>query len=661
MRLQGRRTIFAALALAVIAMWTARDAAAADPPLWLREAAQSATPPLDRNVPALVLLDEERITIEDDGRVLTATSYAARILTRAGRAAAVAREVYRTDTGKVRSLQAWLIPGAGKPREYDEDKIVDVALVNNDVYNEVRVKRIAAGDDAQPGSVFGYESLSEDRAIFTQFEFQFQSGLPSLHSRFTLTVPNGWRVESVTFNHDPIRPAVSGSSYTWQLHDLPFVDDEPASPELSSLVARVAVSVFPPAGTRAATSRTFASWQDVSKWLTELNDPQVILNDEIAAKARSLTASAATDYDRIAAIGKFVQGMPYVSIQTGIGRGGGYRPHTSVDVFSKAYGDCKDKANLMRAMLKAVGIASYPVAIYSGDPDYVREEWPSPQQFNHAVVAIVFPQDKAASSVLKHDALGPLMIFDPTDPETPAGELPDHEQGSFALIVAGDRGGIARMPSTPAEANRLERAVEATLGADGSLAANVREQSIGHSATAERREWRGLSRTDYEKAIESWISRSVGVAKVANVSANDNAAAGTFTLQADFTASRYGQLMQNRLLVFKPAIVSRRASLFLTDSARKYPILLHAQAYTETVRIKLPSGFQIDELPDPVKLEREFGTYSANHTVDNGDLVFTRLLTLRRSILPVEQYASVRSFFEQILAIEQAPAVLVRK
>ena len=69
-------------------------------------------------------------------------------------------------------LQAWLIPSAGAAREYSKDDIVDVALVNNDVYNEARVKRITAGDEAQPGSVFGYESLSEDRAIFTQFEFQ---------------------------------------------------------------------------------------------------------------------------------------------------------------------------------------------------------------------------------------------------------------------------------------------------------------------------------------------------------------------------------------------------------------------------------------------------------------------------------------------------------
>jgi hypothetical protein len=392
-----------------------------------------------------------------------------------------------------------------------------------------------------------------------------------------------------------------------------------------------------------------------------LSDPQVILSNDLVAKSKALTATASTDYDRIAAIGRFVQGITYVSIQTGIGRGGGYKPHTSAEVFSKAYGDCKDKANLMRAMLKAVGITSYPVAIYSGDPDYVREEWPSPQQFNHAIIAIAFSSGKAIASGLKHPVLGDLMIFDPTDPETAVGEIPDHEQGSLALIAAGESGGMVRMPDTPAESNRLEREVVATLGPDGSLVAAIHEKSIGHAATTGRREFRGLSRTDYDKLIESWVSGSVSGAKVSNILAGDNPIAGTFTLQADIAAARYGQLMQNRLLVFKPVIVSRRSTVFLTDSQRTLPIMIPSQAYTETVRIKLPAGFVVDELPDPVKLETSFGSYFANYKVDGTDLVLTRLLTLQRSTLPASQYDVVRSFYERILAAEQAPAVLMKK
>jgi hypothetical protein len=643
------------------ALLTPLAARAADAPPWLRQAVQSPVPQLDRNVPAIVLLNEKRITIEDDGKIVTSTSHAVRILTRSGRSAAIGGDVYRTDSGKVRDLKAWLIPSpAGAVRQYDKDDIVDVAMVNNDVYNEVRMKRIAAVDAADAGSIFGYESTSEERAVFTQFEFQFQQRLPVLVSRFALTVPPSWRVASVTFNHNQIPPAVNGSTYSWELRDLPGVEDEPASPQLTSLVARLAVSTFPPADSKASSARGFSSWQDVSRWLTELNDPQVIINDALAAKARLLTTSASTDYDRIAAIGKFIQGIQYISIQTGIGRGGGYRPHTSVDVLNKGYGDCKDKANLMRAMLKAIGVTAYPVAIYSGNPDYVREEWPSPQQFNHAIVAIPFNQDIRLSSALNHPILGRLLIFDPTDTETPVGELPDHEQGSFALIVAGDRGGLARMPVTAPESNRLERSVDADLEANGALKARVRERFMGEAGVDARRELHGSTRSEYDRRIEAWVVRSVSGANVSRIelTEDDN---GPFTLETEFSAAQYGQLMQNRLLIFKPAIVSRRASLFLTEPNRHHPVLLSSQAYTETVRIKLPDGFQIDEVPEPLKIEEPFGSYSASHALQGGFLIFTRSLTIRRSTLPVEQYSSVRSFYQKVLALEQSPAVLVRK
>jgi hypothetical protein len=42
----------------------------------------------------------------------------------------------------------------------------------------------------------------------------------------------------------------------------------------------------------------------------------------------------------------------------------------------------------MRAMLKALKIEAYPIVIFSGDPTYVREEWPSPNQFNHCIIGV---------------------------------------------------------------------------------------------------------------------------------------------------------------------------------------------------------------------------------------------------------------------------------
>ncbi|HKC88834.1 MAG TPA: transglutaminase domain-containing protein, partial [Blastocatellia bacterium] len=351
----------------------------------------------------------------------------------------------------------------------------------------------------------------------------------------------------------------------------------------------------------------------------------------------------------------------YISIQIDVGRGGGYRPHNAVDVFNKNYGDCKDKANLMRAMLKSLGVESYPVVIYSGDPNSVEPEWPSPQQFNHCIIAVKVSDETQASTIVKHPSLGRLLIFDPTDDDTPIGDLPDYEQGSYALIVAGDAGELMKMPVTPPEANRLDRAVEAELGADGTLTAKVSERSFGQAAVGERRLFKRAERPQYVKYIERWITQTAPSANVLKSEPNDDARAGKFALDVEFKSPNYAQLMRGKLMVFKPAIVSRRSSVLLTEAKRKNPVVLDSEAYDETVRIKLPEGFDVDEMPDALEVNQPFGNYAAKCEVKEGHLIFRRSLALRAGTIPVENYPQVRSFFERIRSVEQTPVVLVRK
>jgi hypothetical protein len=652
------RIIFLCLAIAQASV-AAR--AGDDAPAWLRQAAAAVAPVYEKNVPAVVLLDESKIAVDESGSVTTTNRYAVKILTSKGRDEAIAREIYNTGTGKVRDLRAWVVRPSGEVKKYGNNQAIDMAIVDYDIYNEARKKIIVASNDVEPGAVFGYESTTEERSVFTQFDRYFQSALPCLLSRLTLALPKGWRADSVTFNHSNIEPTISGSVYSWELRDLPFIEAEPMSPPVTNIAPRLAISYFSPPGAKRSIGRTFSSWAEVSRWLSEMSDKQSALDDKIAGKAKQLTTGAKTELERIQAIGCYVQSINYVSIQTGIGRGGGYRPHAAIDVFAKSYGDCKDKANLMRVMLKAIGIQSYLVSIYAGDPTYVREQWPSPQQFNHCIIAVKVSDETQVATVVNHPTLGRLLIFDSTDDNTPVGDLPDHEQGSLALIVAGEAGALLRMPVTPPEANRLEREAEAVLGSDGSITASIRERSLGQSAVIERRAFRGLSGSDYAKLVERWIARGASGASISKIEPADDSARGRFALNVDFTAARYGQLIEERLLVFRPAIVAQRESLSLTETARKHAVVLESHAYTETVKVKLPAGFVVDELPDPVKMDATFGTFAATCEVKDGQLRFTRTLIVRSATIPVGDYATVRDFFEKIQAAESSPVVLAKK
>src|SRR5262245_45639482 len=199
---------------------TVASAKGDEAPAWLRQAASIKVPAYDKDVHAVTLHHEARKTVEEDSRITTVTSYAVRILTREGRRYAEAAESYTNGTGKVKDMRAWLIRPSGEVRAYGKKEIIDAALAENDVYNEARIKIISARDEADAGCVFGYEIVTEEREVHSQFVWSFQTLNPVIMSRATLALPQGWRAEAVTFNHDKIEPTVSGAIYTWELRDL---------------------------------------------------------------------------------------------------------------------------------------------------------------------------------------------------------------------------------------------------------------------------------------------------------------------------------------------------------------------------------------------------------------------------------------------------------
>jgi hypothetical protein len=636
-------------------------AAGDEAPAWLKQAATLLPPAYPKEVKAIVLHDETRKTVEEDGRITTWEFYAVRILNREGRGEAVARAYYSTDHEKVKEMRAWLLRPDGSVKLYSKKEALELAEVENDIYNEAKMRVISASAEAEAGAVFGYEIKTEERSIFSQFRKHFQSNLPTLLARLSITLPAGWRAESLTFNHAKLEPEVSGTTYTWELRNLPQIEEEPVSPRPPALSAHVAVSLYPPAN-KTTPLRTFANWKDVARYTAELSDPQAAFNDAMTAKARELTANAKSEFERIQAIGRYAQAVNYIAIAIDVGRGGGHRPHAATDVFAKNYGDCKDKANLMRALLKPLGIEAWPVVIYSGDPTYVRPEWPSPNQFNHCIIAVKVSEATNAPTIIKHQTLGRLLIFDPTDEHTPVGDLPDHEQGSWALLAAaGEHGELLKMPLTPPEANKLESTVEAALDVEGNITVQLKDQATGQAAVDERRSFKRLTQPDYVKMTERWINRGAPGAAVSKVAPSDDVVAGRFALDVEFKAPTYAKTMRGKLMVFKPALVARRAVPPLGKEKRAYPVVLEAHAYSETARIKLPEGFEVDELPESIELNHPFGNFAASWEVKDGHLLFKRALIVRAGTIPVEQYPTLRNFFARVMGAEQAPVVLAKK
>lgn len=643
------RSLYSFIAIAAaVTPWAAK---ADDTPGWLKELVSVNLQEYPAKVNRVILLNDEHTTAADSGKLTTTTHTAIKILNRQG-ADVVLFDQYDSGGGKVRDFRAWMVAPSGKVKKYGKDEILDVACVENDVYNQCRRRLVSGKRDADAGSIFAYQSTIEYQSFSNQLEFHFQESSPVRLARFLITVPEGWELKSQSFNGAPAGRAPSGGEYTWQMENLPAMELEPSSPSILTLAPWVGVNLLNPAGKHQT-----LSWPSAAKLLTELNDGQFETDEALAAKARSLVQGANTEMDKIRAIGRFTQQVNYVSVQVNLAKGGGYRPHPATQVFQKLYGDCKDKANLTRAMLKAVGITAYPVAIYSGDRSHVVEDWPSLGDFNHAISAIRVGPDTQGPAVLDHPSMGRLLFFDPTNPYVPPGYLPHDEQASLALVGAGDAGDLVRVPAARAVAAARDRQVEAVLKVDGSIAGQFVERRTGEERSEAVSIYRALSRPDYTKEIERWVGQSIPGSSAVGVEALDNDS--DFVLKAQFASPQFAKRPQPRMLAFRAALL-RHSDLRLTEKTRKYPVVLDEDALHETVQIRLPEGFKVDELPVPVKLESPFGRYEATWKSEAGSVVFERSFEIPAQNVPPSQYAELRKFLDAVAGSGELPIVLVQ-
>jgi transglutaminase-like putative cysteine protease len=632
--------------------------AADSAPDWVMEQSSRSIPTYSKEAASAVLLDEGRITVEPDGSMHRSLRYVVRVLNVEGRKATVAAIPYFQHFSKIKEFRAWLVSPGGVVKAYGKESIDDVSESQDfELYSDARVRVIRA-HNAENGATFAWTATLDEGAMLLQDDWHFQEEQPVLVSRYVLTLPAGWEAKGEVFNLPSLHPVVEGTTYTWEARNLPFIKPELAAPGFASVSPWLGVSFYPTQG--AAGGKVVKNWSDLSLWQCRLADTQADVDDRMIAKVRELTANAATPYGKIQAIAHYVQQIKYVAIETNLARGGGYQPHLATQVFNKQYGDCKDKANLMHALLKIAGIDSYLVAIFSGDRDFVHPEWAAPGQFNHMIIAIKVDADVNAPAVLVHPALGRLLMFDSTSTLTPVGDLPEDEQSSYALILAGKGGDLVKMPVAPDEANRMTVEIAATLTETGALDATVAIASHGESASRLRGIFTHFAPDQLQHQLDQWISETTKQNTLARVEPKDDFDRDQFALNLAFSAPVYGQLMQRRMLVFRPSVLARFDGFRAQSEPRLLPVVLKAQCYHEQVRIKLPAGFQVDEIPDAATISTSFGKFISTYKVSGAELLFTEDLDIAPSTLPAENYADVKSFFQHVAGAEQAPLLLLK-
>src|SRR6185437_2977242 len=100
----------------------------------------------------------------------------------------------------------------------------------------------------------------------------------------------------------------------------------------------------------------------------------------------SLTIGLKTNESKARSVYSWVQhNIKYVAFEDGMG---GFVPREASLVCSRRFGDCKDMASILTAMLKKAGVPAYFTWIGTRDLPYNFDQVPLPMTSNHMICTI---------------------------------------------------------------------------------------------------------------------------------------------------------------------------------------------------------------------------------------------------------------------------------
>jgi len=385
---------------------------------------------------------------------------------------------------------------------------------------------------------------------------------------------------------------------------------------------------------------SFANWEEVGRWYANLERTRRVPSATVRAKADELTRGLTTELQKIEALYDFAaKKIRYMSLATlGVG---GYAPHSADETIRNQYGDCKDKAALLAALLEAEGLHASSTLI---NPDRKLDlDIPSPWPFTHVITMLQLGKDE--------------IWMDPSAIVLPFRMLPYALRKKQALVMPPD--GTPHFEETPADApvpNTWLEDVDGKVGENGTLDATVRITARGDAEIPLRQAFLTSVKSGQPLTVHGSIEGLSRDDKVSDVEISDPMATNEpFTLSCRISKRFFVQVWKKQFEIRLPF------SGFYLEPIEGNGIPEWHRAASEAmqvgptgkhvykVRLDLGRAFTL-KVPPNVVLERDYSSYYANYQVNGSLLTAERELVTRKNELSPTLAEDYGAFRQKVLA-----------
>ena len=475
--------------------------------------------------------------------------------------------------------------------------------------------------DVRPGDIIDYSwSLEGSNPLLGgryADEFDFSASVPTRLMRHRLVWP---KVRPLHVS----KPAqVIGNAWIWERRNVAASDAEDSTPEWYEPSEVVQVTEY-------------GSWSEVVQWANALFQLDDASRDTIAGIADDIRKSNRTRDAQVVAAIRFVQDdIRYLGIEMGRGS---HEPRQPAVVMSQRYGDCKDKALFLAALLRELGIEAYPALVNTKLRRHLDDFLPSPFLFDHVITEVIDGSKTYWIDGTLADQGGTLATIDTPSDERALIVRP--QTNALAKIVVQSHGSIA---------------VEEIISSDKQqMTLDVTSTYSGRDADDMRAELSGQSLADVAKThLNRYAADHPRIAALGAPSIDDDRARNVIVLRERYAIR---DLWTNGSWTYYPRAIEQH--LTRPDTlVRSMPLSVdYPRNVTERLIIRGGANAQVED--DDSVVESPALHYE-QHIARGRDLIVTTTLRAMKdavSVAEVPDHLAALNEMHDALAVTLEPA-----
>ncbi|MCD4748596.1 MAG: transglutaminase family protein [Thermoanaerobaculales bacterium] len=376
------------------------------------------------------------------------------------------------------------------------------------------------------------------------------------------------------------------------------------------------------------------TWNEVGAWYAGLTDDVSSSSVQSRRLVDTVTKDLGSAREKVLALADYARlKVRYEAVEIGVG---GWVPTPAHEVLTRGWGDCKDKSELLKALLAGIGVKAHLVLIHNGRTAMIDPNFPSTLGFNHCILAVetdgfeILPTDPVVDG---------LLFLDPTLDRGAAEWLNPTIQGQWALVAAGETGRLVRLPVRYAEESRAMR-LEGVIDEGGAFRGTARVMMTGLRAVGWLRDLDSEAPERIEEAARRYLQYVLPGMTLGTLAWREiEGTVPTFAVEGIVTCDRFVRSGRSRRLRF-----SYLNTLPETREleGRNEPMVIMPGINLTQWRLILPEGW-CPPAAQPERVGNSIGSIEQTVEIDEaGRLVLTRKTVVRRSWIGVESFEHLR-------------------